>query len=172
MLPQTDSTTPLSTAKKNRLIPVVILILAALFIIFAVFGIIFFRQKYFQLNPQADSTTNTITSPISIDNPGIKSYGLFYFFEGTIEKIDNTSDGLKITLDIPQKDMPEFIVADPGTKVVMFKDSTYRVTSPDALKTGQKVTIGVSYYNNLNRWLTQSVAIEVAELPLEDSIAP
>lgn len=128
-------------------------------IIGVVAGIYFYNnQKQAQKTPAQES----ITLPLSLNNPSLASSAIFYEFRGQIKEIQEDSQGLLLITDIPNTpnspNLPNILV-DSKTKVMLYTSGQEIPGKAEMLKVKRKVIVFLRYDLNSKEWRTTKVEI-------------
>ncbi len=144
-------------SKQNTLIRKVAIVL--FFVLIATLISVISNQKTKPLNnpsktiSSSTENANSINLPFPINKPYLGMVILVYNFFGNIKEIKNVSEGMQVILDIPNDNLPSFIVNTQYTQI--FKPGTDGKLTPastDDLKVGTKANVQIMYDLKLNTW--------------------
>lgn len=111
--------------------------------------------------PSPTSTSSTsINLPYPIDKPNLGMVIVVYNFFGPIKEIKDTPEGKQLILDIPNDNLPNFILNTKYTQIFKLgSNSEPTSTSIDDLKVGIKVNVQIMYDLKLSIWRVLRVDI-------------
>lgn len=138
----------------RRLAIVLFFILTAILI-----GIILNQQTKFLINikktasPTPTSDISSIKLPFPINKPYLGLVIIVYNFFGPVKEVKNVPEGMQLLLDIPNDNLPNFILNTQYTQMFKpSKDSKPTTASTADLKVGTKINVQMMYDLKLNIW--------------------
>lgn len=123
------------------------------------------NQKSVSLNPTFSNTSNSgnFSLPISQNRQGVASAFLVYTFSGKVKELTTTSDNIRVKLDIPGTDLPDFVTTS-RTQIIKYP-SANSTTPPTQMSTkdvtiGSDVIISMTYHLDTKKWETSGIIIQ------------
>ncbi|HKC14541.1 MAG TPA: hypothetical protein VKC89_01075 [Patescibacteria group bacterium] len=113
---------------------------------------------------QIQTLQNSIALPIDPKHKGISSIFFSYNFTGKVTNITPVGENTAITLDISDRDIPQFL-ATKDTKVFEVKSGTQTPSTIDVVKIGSLATMGMVYDLNKRSWGLKAIFLVSAPSP-------
>ena len=156
-----------------------LIILLAIFIGITLVLFIFIKGLPFGLPQQSPSSTSqiplttqkTITLPVDQTHKGVSSATLFYQFSGKVTNIEPVGKNTRITLDISDSQLPEFL-ATSSTFVFMAPGSGSEPKTIKDVKVGSDVIMTMSYSLNNRTWKLDGISIQENLFPSPPATLP
>lgn len=109
-------------------------------------------------NTQNSNSKNTINAPVDPNGKGITSVLLVYGFYGRVSSIEVLGENHRITLDNPDKNLPEFIVTKDTVILKATNDSRTQASFSD-VKNGSGVELNASHDLQSKTWKLNLITI-------------
>jgi len=109
-----------------------------------------------QKTPQAN--INTITSPISLNNPDIRPVIILYFFTGILQDMKAVAGGTQLITDKSVDGIPSFIVTD-STTIVFYNNDQQTPATINDIKPNQRIGLNIIYHLEKKTWAIHKVLI-------------
>lgn len=112
--------------------------------------------KSVNLSNSFSSNPSPVNFPIDPKIKGIQSASATYEFNGKVLKLDEVNKNTRITLDISNSQIPDFLITK--NTFIIDNDTSSKATKED-IKVGSDVTITMTYFLNQKIWELTSVLI-------------
>ena len=104
------------------------------------------------ITPTPTADTATIKLPFPITHPNLGMVFLVYNFFGPIKEIKDAAEGVQLILDIPDDNLPKFILDTKATQIFKASGGQPTAATVSDLKPNTSVTVQALYDLKLNIW--------------------